>query len=408
MRIGIVADDLTGAADAVAPFARIGFSAAVSLAIRRGLVDGKVDALALNAATRDSIRPQLGGIKIRRATRRLLECGAEIIYKKIDSTLRGFLRQELDAMQKELPGRLVVICPAFPANGRTVEQGVMFAHGRPHGSVRAAFEYAQNEMATELPLETLRQGADYLTEALGHLTAAGKCVLFCDASEQGDLEILAEVILRQPERVLSVGSAGLSTALAAQMLPETQTHKDTWSAAPFTAGNVLVVVGSRHAASRRQAEVLARKSGCPPLILDNQMTRGEYWKYTEKVAAQLLSQWEAGHRVALMMAPESERTATVARDLGAFFIWCLMERSKHNIKPPFASLIIVGGETAGEIFNGMNAKQIRIAGETQPGVVMGHLHSHNVGSRLFDGLRVITKSGGFGDDETLARCVGLA
>src|SRR5579859_1824006 len=94
--IGIVADDLTGAADAVAPFARRGLQAGVGWELSHGVPRfrmGEGEALACDTETRDfTLRPEGRSqghitVSVRRATRRVVELGARVIYKKIDSTL---------------------------------------------------------------------------------------------------------------------------------------------------------------------------------------------------------------------------------------------------------------------------------------------------------------------------------
>src|SRR5262249_2107889 len=110
MIIGIVADDLTGAADSVAPFARRGLQASVCFSIghKPGFCLAEGDALAFTTNTRDAPAQPQGYITtvVRRAARRLKACAPILYYKKIDSTLRGHLRLELDAMRRELPDRL--------------------------------------------------------------------------------------------------------------------------------------------------------------------------------------------------------------------------------------------------------------------------------------------------------------
>ena len=142
MMIGIVADDLTGAADSVAPFAARGLRADVQWA-----ADGKLaadlaesDARAWCTGSRDMHASREFVVRrlTRAATRRLLRFSPHILYKKVDSTLRGHLWIELDAMRAELPGRLAVACPAFPANGRIVRNGILHVYGDARQSVRAA------------------------------------------------------------------------------------------------------------------------------------------------------------------------------------------------------------------------------------------------------------------------------
>ncbi len=419
MYIGIVADDLTGAADAAAPFAKRGLQAGVGIAL-----PGKptfrmeaCDALAYDTETREM--PPENSVKITRltraATRRFLEFGPVLLYKKIDSTLRGHLRLELDAMRRELPGRLAVVCPAFPANGRTVVRGVLHIHGVPWTetdfapsrsldsdmpTVRAAFAGAQDIAVAEMGLDTLRQWVQAAEALWQRMMAQGIHTVFCDAVTQADLEILAQAILRQPQRYLPVGSAGFSAALAAWLpdppspaAPATEKAEDV-----FATGRVLVAVGSRHPISRRQAMYLAERAGILPVLL-HKLTEAE------EAAAQIRAQWEAGQRVVLLITPASDVPNGSALFQAAAL--SLHKQCARHGKKPVEALITTGGETAIQFCHAFGGMGLYISGETQPGVVRGYLHSAEKGSAAFQGLPIITKAGGFGTEETLARCVGL-
>ena len=69
------------------------------------------------------------------AVRGLVAQGCDRLYVKIDSTMRGSvagqLRGALDAWGASCPGAVVVLCPAFPDEGRTVVGGAVLVDGIP-------------------------------------------------------------------------------------------------------------------------------------------------------------------------------------------------------------------------------------------------------------------------------------
>ncbi|MCH7643172.1 MAG: hypothetical protein IIC30_07825, partial [Chloroflexi bacterium] len=136
-RIGIYADDLTGALDAAAPFAAAGMSTYVSVfgvvpdgAARRHRV------LSLNVDTRHGDRFPVFD-RAARAAQELRVAGFTLLFNKIDSTLRGHAGMEARAgLSREPPDprdsakkvawagpRLALIAPSFPAMGRGVRNG---------------------------------------------------------------------------------------------------------------------------------------------------------------------------------------------------------------------------------------------------------------------------------------------
>ena len=52
-----------------------------------------------------------------------------LIYKKIDSTLRGNIGAELSAVLKSGQADCVIVAPALPFNGRTTVNGVHYVYG---------------------------------------------------------------------------------------------------------------------------------------------------------------------------------------------------------------------------------------------------------------------------------------
>jgi uncharacterized protein YgbK (DUF1537 family) len=421
MIIGIVADDLTGAADAVAPFARIGWQGGVGYEIKHSYPRFRMetgDAVAYDTETRDlpADQPQIIYDAVRRAARRLTELGPAFIYKKVDSTLRGHLNLELRAMRQELPGRLAVVCPAYPANGRTVQSGVLHIHGIPwidtefapiyqvsDATVSAAFGTARDPHTIELPGLALN---DSLEAELARLRADGCQTVFCDARQDRDLAILAAVIARAPETYLPVGSAGLLAALAA--LAEPEAVQPRMPTPVFADGHVLVIVGSLHRASRRQAAVLTESFGVAPVILH---TGEPLRQHVENAVHLLISRFRLGQQVGLLLTPntsDAEETQSDWSWLVGSVVRRLCERCLRE-DLPLNGMVITGGKTAIDVCQALNGFGLRIQGETQPGVVTAMLHGEAdpITGISFDGLPLITKAGGFGDAETLARCVGL-
>ncbi|MBM3734999.1 MAG: hypothetical protein FJW39_04365 [Acidobacteria bacterium] len=217
--IRILADDLTGACDTGAAFAGRGLRTIVSL-------DGQphaCDVLVISTASRaDS--PADAYAKVRAACETLAPGGRGLFYKKIDSTLRGPVAAEIRACI-DSGGRVpAIVCPAFPAQRRTVVGGRLWAPG--------------------------------VSIDLGDVLA-GLPVRICDASTADDLEHIAASLLRAPVP-LAAGSAGLARAIAGFY------GSDTRASAPRPVGGpVVLCVGSDHPATAAQLSHLeqARPSG---------------------------------------------------------------------------------------------------------------------------------------------------
>ena len=110
-KVLIIADDLTGALDAAAQFANqnipsyVAASADCDLAARFG----EFDVVSVNAESRH-LRPEQAAAVVRELAERGQQAGVEYSYKKTDSTLRGNLGAELNALRVAVGhGRLAFV-----------------------------------------------------------------------------------------------------------------------------------------------------------------------------------------------------------------------------------------------------------------------------------------------------------
>ena len=418
--IGIVADDLTGAADAVAPFATRGLAADVQWAFvgPQPAAPDSPDARAWSTETRDLPEGQGEAIRerTRAATVRLARLRPEIFYKKIDSTLRGHLRLELDAMRGELPHRLALVCPGFPANGRTVRHGRLCVHDIEGARVQAAFGMERDPSALELDLVGLRALGPDFPAWLEAVRARGTRTLFCDAESDEDLGAIAGAVVAAPDRFLPVGSAGLARAIAG-LCPAGAARHGAGAAAALMAGPGLVVVGSRHPVSRRQARVLARAAGIKPLAVGVAGT-------DEALESEIARRFETGQRIVLAQSPEIhaagytasipfrvDRLAAHITGLGMVLTGgatAMAVLSNGQAYPPMEPEAVAALEEAGAaVARGMQTAGMEIEGELEPGLVVGQLRASDPLSSQWHGLPILVKAGGFGDDDALARCLGL-
>lgn len=250
-RVLILADDLTGAADCAAAFLGRARRITVSLDSRTRAA-GDVHSLDLN--TRSASERTARG-RVRRAFRSRAARRARILFKKIDSTLRGHVTAELSSAQRALGGsRPVIFAPAFPAQGRQVRGAKLFVRGALASGDLRAFAAKAGLPATHLDLATIRSRS--LAVALESALSEGARALVCDAETEADLGALARAGLSLARRPLFVGSAGLARALA-RCFPATR-RRVIPRARPRP---VVTVVGSASPVALRQAKVIAARGG---------------------------------------------------------------------------------------------------------------------------------------------------
>jgi uncharacterized protein YgbK (DUF1537 family) len=128
-KAAIVADDLTGAADAGVSFASAGFATTVTWSVGDvGSLLRGCDAIAIDVETRTrdeadavaQVSAAVSALRLRRVA---------TLYKKSDSLLRGHVGVEAAAaLEAWYPDALAIAAFAFPDAGRTTVHGRQRAH----------------------------------------------------------------------------------------------------------------------------------------------------------------------------------------------------------------------------------------------------------------------------------------
>src|SRR3954462_3144661 len=164
-QILVLADDLTGALESGAAFARRGIESTVTLL--KADWSGK-PVLVIDTETRHLAEEE--------ARRRVAEIGknlpARLVYKKTDSTLRGNIRAELHALSLLGP---VLYVPAYPQLGRTLKAGCLHVYGVP---------VEKTVFATD-PLHPVRNGN------IAALLAGTSGISICEESTEAGIEAAA-------------------------------------------------------------------------------------------------------------------------------------------------------------------------------------------------------------------------
>ncbi|AUH39982.1 four-carbon acid sugar kinase family protein [Streptomyces sp. CMB-StM0423] len=406
--VAIVADDLTGAGDTAVQFAAAGWPTLLRLGgDRPGGADGSGGDVSVVAITTDSrARPDAGAADlVRAATTGLLRGGVTHLFKKVDSTLRGPVRAEVDAMLDVLaPGTVALVCPAFPAVGRTVVDGVLLVDGRPVSETAVGRDpvtpVTVSHLPTLLDAPLVRLDPRWTPAAwAAEVRAAGSRIVVLDAASDEDLDRIARTVADLGEQALAVGSAGLAGPLAARWRPREaqapgsapETRPDAVPAGD-PAGTALVVVTSLHDASRAQAEALAAHSAEHLRPTARDLTEDDAWAgFLTRVRTAA-----AGRPATLLLSTPDRGATAVDPELVARR---LSDAAAHAVAAgTVAGLVATGGDGARAVLERLGGTGIRLYDTVEPGVPLGVV----VGGPAA-GLPVATKAGGFGSPDVLIK-----
>jgi uncharacterized protein YgbK (DUF1537 family) len=410
MKIGVVADDFTGAGDIANTLARAGARTTLHLGLPTALPPDD-DAAVVALKSRSIPAAEAVGQSLA-AARALRDAGArQIVFKycsTFDSTPEGNIGPVAAALLDLLGGPVALVCPAFPANGRTLYQGHLFVGDRllsesgmerhpltpmTDPDLRRWLARQTDLPVGHLPLASLRAGRG--AEALAAAAARGERLIVADAVADADLLALGALAA---EHALVTGGSGIALGLPANFGIGTAA-----SAAPFpaTSGDALVLAGSCSSATRAQIDAYA--VGHPALKLA--LTPGlDDAVETARAAAFVLA-----HRADAPLVYASADPAELARNqaehgiepTARYFESVLTALARQAVAAGFRRIVVAGGETSGAVAGGLDTGPLGIGPEIATGVP----------AMLTAGpdrpLALALKSGNFGGPDFFARATAL-
>lgn len=423
LKLTVIADDLTGANDAGVQFAKQGLKVQVFL---NDLMEQDLglspEVMVLDTDSRAASSAEaFARVRATGALVRKMAAIQPMIFKKIDSTLRGNIGAEIDAAMVEYGLAWAAVVPAFPANGRITVGGWHLLHQTPiaeseiardpktpvHESVAPKLLSMQSaHPVAHVDLSDVCRGNDAIVKRIVELRRKGIRIISFDASTATHLQAIASAIAAVKEAALWVGSAGL-----AEMVPTVMGwSKQNRMVVTEATGPVLVVAGSVspvtarqmnqflagdnvHLVSLRADALISNESAEITRCIHeakNALTQGQDVLVASAVDVDAVASARAqGEKQGLDSRGVSERVADamgkIVRDL---------------IDLPLAGIFLTGGDTAVSVCRALGVGSIDILTEVLPGIPLGQL----VGG-CCPGLRVVTKAGAFGSDNAIVESV---
>lgn len=194
----------------------------------------------------------------------LLKDDAVKVYSnRIDSTLRGNLGSETDAMLDCLGEDYVaIVAPCFPASGRIVIGGYMLVNGLPlHktdiaidpktpvkvSEVEVLFHEQSKYKTASILMKDLMHGKHYLTDVMKAHVAEGCRILVVDCVTQEDLDLIADAAITSKLKIVAVDPGVFTATLSRKLITPTQKKEKN---------RILAVVGSVNPNTKAQMEEL--------------------------------------------------------------------------------------------------------------------------------------------------------
>ena len=403
MILGCIADDFTGAGDIACTLAREGMR--TSLVTDLTALHGNPADAGVVALKSRSIPAELAVAQSLAALEALQKAGCrQIVFKycsTFDSTPAGNIGPVAQALADALGARAVVVCPAFPANGRTVYQGTLFVGDRPlaesgmrdhpitpmtDSDIRRWLSLQCRAEVAHVPHHIVRQGADAIASAL----ASVRSLTVVDAITDDDLRAIGRAVRDDP---LVTGGSGVALGLPANFREQNQIA----DAAPLTIaveGPALVLSGSCSVATN--AQVAHYRAIHPSAEVPVQrLLAGE--PVADELDAFARDNADNAPLIYSTAPPElvaGNRAAFDGHAAGA--VEHLMGELAHRaLGRGIRRLVIAGGETSGAVVEALKLGALMVGQELAPGVPA--LSARN--------LAIVLKSGNFGDEKFFVTAV---
>lgn len=391
MKFLLVSDDFSGANDTGVQLKRKGLNTIVTLS---NCIDDE------SSCVIDTESRQLDEESAYNTVKKRLEnvdfSSYNYVIKKMDSTLRGNIASEIRAMDEIYKSDLVVFIPAYPDLKRTTKDGIHYIDGTrildsefAKDPIKPVLEDNIQKILGEAYAEKIQHVA--LDDIRENKIEFDSRVVSFDSETNEDMQIVVRNLKNKYKRILWVGSAGIADNIISSEI------------------DIKPSLGLVTSVSKVACEQVkyACEQGVKIVIVESwDLLRGSsLFKYKQKVLGLL----KDGYDVCIISDATKDRSKLERSIKAGLSLGFTRFEINNKIQVGMSKLVktvlkdvqvsgiyLSGGDTAIGVFNEIEAKGSNIVGEIQVGIPLMKV----VGGEL-DGLKVVTKAGAFGEQNSL-------
>ncbi len=402
VKMVIIADDFTGALDTGIQFAKGGAKTITLVNVdieAEDISHMECEVLVINSETRHLEKRDAYRI-IYGIVRKCVRGGVPYLYKKTDSVLRGNIGAELKAVLDASGEKFLAMVPAYPQIGRNTVGGIHYVNQIPIADTllgKDPFDPVKSSRVADLFLQEHVYVRDrmHCEDELPSLKTPG--ILIYDSGTTEEMAAIAEKLVCEYGIHMMAGCAGFAFFLSKKFHFNRKTEVLQKFSCPL-----LVLCGSVSDISRKQIACEERQGTFHVTLKNNQKKRGylgtqEGSRWLESLRREftdrkmLLLDTEIPDFSGMMGGEENLRT-DISELLG-----CIAGNLIIGCKE--AVIMVIGGDTLLGFLKQMECRQIIPMEEVETGTVL---------SKIIDGKKkmwLISKSGGFGDEELVTRVI---
>ena len=413
----VIADDLTGSNSTCSLFKKIGLRAASILKLQ-GDINYDVDVISYSTASR-GLDKEEAYKKVSEAIKILKNKDVLVYNKRIDSTLRGNIGTEINAMLDNLEDdRIAVVIPSYPDSGRIVVNKTMLVNGvllensdagkDPKTPIKTSCveSLIQKDIkysSTYFTLSDIEQPIEEIVKKIQEAIKKSRVLIF-DAVNNEDIIKISKAIIHSDINIITVDPGPFTLYYSKELQKKNHLEK-----------KILMVIGSVTATTKKQIEYILQEEDIflVKMKVEDFFEKETCLKEIERVIAYikkgiasydlfLVTTSPIGDEKKADLQKLAENLNTTVEEISKIIANTLTETVVKILKETekFEGVYSSGGDITIALLEKLKAIGVEIREEVIPLAAYGRIIGGD-----FPNLKLVSKGGMVGDEKTIKLCL---
>lgn len=413
----VIADDLTGSNATCSLFKKIGLRAASILKLQ-GDINYDVDVISYSTASR-GLDKEEAYKKVSEAIKILKNKDVLVYNKRIDSTLRGNIGTEINAMLDNLEDdRIAVVIPSYPDSGRIVVNKTMLVNGVllensdagkdpktpiKTSCVESLIQKGIKYSSTYFTLSDIEQPIEEIVKKIQEAIKKSRVLIF-DAVNNEDIIKISKAIIHSDIDIVTVDPGPFTLYYSKELQKKNHLEK-----------KILMVIGSVTATTKKQIEYILQEEDIflVKMKVEDFFEKETCLKEIERIIAYikkgiasydlfLVTTSPIGDEKKADLQKLAENLNTTVEEISKIIANTLTETIVKILKETqkFEGIYSSGGDITIALLEKLKAIGVEIREEVIPLAAYGRIIGGD-----FPNLKLVSKGGMVGDEKTIKLCL---
>ena len=413
----VIADDLTGSNATCSLFKKIGLRAASILKLQ-GDINYDVDVISYSTASR-GLDKEEAYKKVSEAIKILKNKDVLVYNKRIDSTLRGNIGTEINAMLDNLEDdRIAVVIPSYPDSGRIVVNKTMLVNGVllensdagkdpktpiKTSCVESLIQKGIKYSSTYFTLSDIEQPIEEIVKKIQEAIKKSRVLVF-DAVNNEDIIKISKAIIHSDINIITVDPGPFTLYYSKELQKKNHLEK-----------KILMVIGSVTATTKKQIEYILQEEDIflVKMKVEDFFEKETCLKEIERVISYikkgiasydlfLVTTSPIGDEKKADLQKLAKNLNTTVEEISKIIANTLTETVVKILKETekFEGVYSSGGDITIALLEKLKAIGVEIREEVIPLAAYGRIIGGD-----FPNLKLVSKGGMVGDEKTIKLCL---